>query len=105
MWAKVKGKTENDLLKMPFKAAYIFRPGYIQPLKGVKSSTLWYSLIYKIFSPIYLILKYFPGSATNTVNIGKGIDKSSRLKLLKTILENKEINELAINKNKYLLSL
>ena len=56
MWARVKGKTENTLLEMPFKAAYMFRPNYIQPLKGVKSKT-WYSLIYTLFSPIYLILK------------------------------------------------
>src|SRR5580692_145558 len=34
MWARVKGKTENALLQMPFKATYIFRPGYIQPLHG-----------------------------------------------------------------------
>src|SRR5882724_11679067 len=39
MWARVKGKTENDLLKLPFKAAYIFRPAGIQPLHGIKSRT------------------------------------------------------------------
>ena len=50
MWARVKGRTENNLLEMPFKSAYMFRPGYIQPLKGVKSSTNWYSFIYKILS-------------------------------------------------------
>ena len=39
MWARVKGETENALLALPFKAAYMFRPGYIQPMKGVRSST------------------------------------------------------------------
>ena len=39
MWARVKGKTENDLLKLPFKAAYMFRPAGIQPLHGVRSKT------------------------------------------------------------------
>src|ERR1700737_4945108 len=41
MWARVKGKTENDLLKLPFKAAYMFRPAGIQPLPGIKSPTAW----------------------------------------------------------------
>jgi uncharacterized protein YbjT (DUF2867 family) len=41
MWARVKGKTENDLLKLPFKAAYMFRPNGIQPLHGVRSKTGW----------------------------------------------------------------
>ena len=41
MWARVKGKTENDLLKLPFKAAYMFRPAGIQPLHGVRSKTAW----------------------------------------------------------------
>ncbi len=36
MWARVKGKTENDLLRLPFKAAYMFRPGAIVPLHGIK---------------------------------------------------------------------
>ena len=39
MWARVKGETENALLKLPFKAAYMFRPGAIQPMHGIKSKT------------------------------------------------------------------
>jgi len=53
MWARVKGKTENDLLKLPFKAAYMFRPGYIQPTKGLKNS---YKM-YKVLSPFYPLWK------------------------------------------------
>jgi len=94
MWARVKGKTENTLLKMSFKSAYMFRPGYIQPLKGVKSRTNWYSLIYKLFSPIYLILKQFPSTATNTINIGKAMIKVVEGNYSNNILNNKEINEL-----------
>ena len=94
MWARVKGKTENKLLEMPFKSAYMLRPGYIQPLKGVKSSTNWYSLIYKIFSPIYLILKHFPATATNTINIGKAMIRVAKGDYSSKILGNKEINEL-----------
>ena len=45
MWARVKGKTENDLMKLPFKAAYMFRPGYIQPTKGLKNTYQFYKMI------------------------------------------------------------
>jgi uncharacterized protein YbjT (DUF2867 family) len=44
-WARVKGKTENDLLKLPFRAAYMFRPAGIQPLHGVRSKTSWVQAI------------------------------------------------------------
>ena len=55
MWARVKGRTENKLLNTGFKGAYMFRPGYIQPLKGIKSKTQWYAFLYLIFKPIYLL--------------------------------------------------
>jgi len=46
IWARVKGKTENALLGLPFKAAFMFRPGYIQPLRGLRSKTRWYQALY-----------------------------------------------------------
>lgn len=95
MWARIKGKTENALLKMPFKKAYMFRPGYIQPLKGIKSKTKWVQAIYTIFWPVYAILKHFPQTATNTSNMGLAMIKTLDGKYAKSILENKEINELA----------
>jgi hypothetical protein len=56
-WARIKGKTENDLLGMNFRDAYMFRPGYIEPLKGQKHAYK----IYKLFSPIFPLLeKLFP---------------------------------------------
>lgn len=57
MWARVKGKTENDLLNLPFKAAYMFRPGVILPLHGVKSKTKLYQFFYNLMGPIYPVLK------------------------------------------------
>ena len=51
-WARVKGKTENDLLKLPFKAAYMFRPSGIQPLHGVRSKTGWINVIYALTAPL-----------------------------------------------------
>ena len=95
MWARVKGKTENELLAMPFKKAYMFRPGYIQPLRGIKSKTSWYAALYMVFKPIYLILKHFPSTATNTTNMGLAMINSLKGHYSKTILENKDINELA----------
>ena len=56
-WARVKGKTENDLIKLPFRDAYMFRPGYIEPIKGQNKAYK----VYKFFSPIYPLLeKLFP---------------------------------------------
>lgn len=94
MWARVKGKTENAILNMGFKAAYMFRPNYIQPMKGVKSKT-WYSLIYTFFSPIYMLLKHFPSLATNSVNIGLAMINVAEGTHPVKILGNSEINEVA----------
>ncbi len=67
MWARVKGKTENDLLKLPFKAAYMFRPGYIQPTKGLKNSYT----IYKVLSPFYPLWKIlFPKYVCTLEEVG-----------------------------------
>ena len=56
MWARVKGKTENDLLKLPFKAAYMFRPAGIQPLHGIRSKTAWVQAIYVAAAPLLTLL-------------------------------------------------
>jgi hypothetical protein len=67
MWARVKGKTENDLLKLPFKDAYMFRPGYIQPIKGLKNTYK----AYKIFASFYPVIKFlFSKYATTLKEIG-----------------------------------
>ena len=70
MWARVKGKTENDLLKLPFKDVYSYRPGYIQPINGLKKSYT----IYKILTPFYAILeKLFPKHVGTLEEIGKSM--------------------------------
>jgi uncharacterized protein YbjT (DUF2867 family) len=56
MWARVKGKTENHLMRVPFKATYMFRPGYIQPMRGVTSSTPLYRVAYAVLGPFYPVL-------------------------------------------------
>ena len=95
MWARVKGKTENDLLNLGFKKAYMFRPGFIQPMRGIQSRTAAYRIIYKIFWPLYLILKGFPSAATNTTHCGLAMIAVTNQQPDFKILGNKEINQMA----------
>ena len=88
MWARVKGKTENDLMKLPFKAAYMFRPGYIQPTKGLKNSYK----AYKIFAPFYPIIKLlFSKYATTLKEIGLAMINITLYGSEKKVLECKDI--------------
>jgi uncharacterized protein YbjT (DUF2867 family) len=74
MWARVKGQTENALLQMPFKAAYMFRPGYIQPLHGVQTKTKWVGAMYAVIGPLYPALKLlFPKYVTTTECVGRAM--------------------------------
>jgi uncharacterized protein YbjT (DUF2867 family) len=74
MWARVKGQTENALLRLPCKAAYMFRPGYIQPLHGIKSRTNLYRALYTVVSPIYPLLQaLFPKYVITTEQLGRAI--------------------------------
>lgn len=94
MWARVKGKTENALLTMPFKSVYMFRPGYIQPLKGIKSKTKLYRIMYAIFKPLYFVLRDFENFVTNTEILGKAMILTARKGYDKAVLESKDINEI-----------
>ncbi|MBC7920279.1 MAG: epimerase [Ferruginibacter sp.] len=74
MWARVKGKTENALLALPFRGAYMFRPGYIHPLHGIKSSTALYNALYTVLKPLYPLMKsLFPNGVTTTQAMGKAM--------------------------------
>jgi uncharacterized protein YbjT (DUF2867 family) len=93
MWARVKGKTENDLLKLPFKAAYMFRPAAIQPLHGIKSKTAWYQMIYDMTSPLFTLLKRVaPKYVTTTEQVGRAMIKVARDGFRKPLLESEDIN-------------
>ncbi len=94
MWARIKGKTENELLRMPFKRAYMFRPGYIQPMNGVKSRNKLYSVVYSIFEPFYFILKHIDSMVTNSETLGKAMIIASLTGFERKILECKDINEI-----------
>jgi uncharacterized protein YbjT (DUF2867 family) len=95
MWARVKGKTENALLQMPFKAAYMFRPGYIQPLHGIRPKIKWIGALYAVIGPLYPLWKLlFPKYVTTTECIGRAMLKVARQGAPKHVLEVSDINSL-----------
>lgn len=94
MWARVKGKTENALLKMPFRNAYMFRPGVILPKKGIKSKTKLYQAAYTILRPFFPLMEK-SASVTDTTKVGLAMIQAALYGTDKKHLENKDINELA----------
>jgi uncharacterized protein YbjT (DUF2867 family) len=96
MWARVKGRTENALMRLPFQAVYIFRPGFIQPLHGIKSRTPLYNAIYTVLGPLYPILNAIaPRYVTTTEQVGRAMIAVAAHGAPQRILENRDINEAA----------
>ena len=96
MWARVKGRTENALLALPFRAAYMFRPGFIQPVKGVRSKTGWYQAVYTVAAPLYPALRaLLPGAVTTTSNLGRALIQVAAVGYSKPVLYSRDINALA----------
>jgi uncharacterized protein YbjT (DUF2867 family) len=95
MWARIKGKTENDLLKLPFRAAYMFRPGAIQPMHGIRSKTKLYQVFYTVLNPILPLLKsVFPQYITTTEQLGRAMLRVAKQGYPRPILETKDIDTL-----------
>jgi uncharacterized protein YbjT (DUF2867 family) len=95
MWARVKGMTENALLAMPFRAAYMFRPAFIQPGMGITSKTRSYRVFYKLLGPLLPLLKaLFPRFVTTTEEVGRAMLEVVRHGAPKRVLENADIVEL-----------
>src|SRR6266550_3915650 len=95
MWARVKGRTENALLSMPFKAAYMFRPGAIIPLHGIRSSTGWYNAMYAVLKPLYPLLnRIAPTMFTTTEQLGRAMISVARHGYSRSVLETADINRL-----------
>ncbi len=94
MWASVKGKTENDLLKLPFRAAYMFRPGAIQPLHGARSKTAWVNAIYVVTAPLWALLhRVAPKYVTTTEEIGRAMLAVAKRGYPKRILESEDFRK------------
>ena len=96
MWARVKGKTENDVMKLGFKKAIMFRPGGIIPLRGIKSRTPMYQFMLTYFLWMLKLIQWInPNSITDTTRIGLAMINSHKKGTDGTILMPKDINALA----------
>jgi uncharacterized protein YbjT (DUF2867 family) len=97
MWARVKGRTENALLRLPFAAAYMFRPGIIQPLDGIRSKTTLYQVFYTLAKPLLPILRAaFPNLILTTRQIGQAMLAVARQGFPKRVLESRDIRAAAL---------
>ncbi len=95
MWARVKGRTENALLALPFRAAYMFRPGLIQPMHGIRSRTASYRVLYAVLSPILgLARRWFPKYVLTTEEIGLAMLKVANVGAPKRVLETADLRAL-----------
>ncbi len=92
MWARIKGKTENQVLKIA-QSAYVFRPGYIHPMKGVRSRFRTYRIIHTVLRHLYPFLnRVLPTHVTTTENIGRAMIQVALGGYSKSVLENQDIN-------------
>jgi uncharacterized protein YbjT (DUF2867 family) len=91
MWARVKGRTENALLRLPL-SAYMFRPGFIQPLDGIESKTPSYRIFYKVLGPLMPLLRWaLPRQILTTREIGQAMLAVAKHGYEKRILEIRDI--------------
>jgi uncharacterized protein YbjT (DUF2867 family) len=96
MWARVKGRTENALQHLPFAAVYLFRPGIIQPLHGIRSQTRLYRILYGLLKPVLPALRMLlPNQILTTEVIGKAMLQAARNGRGRHVLEPRDINSLA----------
>jgi uncharacterized protein YbjT (DUF2867 family) len=88
MWARVKGKTENALMRLPFAGAYMFRPGIIQPAHGEQSRTALYRIFYSIGRPLMpLARRAFPNQVLTTEQVGRAMLEVGRHGYEKRVME------------------
>lgn len=98
MWERVRGRTENALFKLPFRGVYVFRPGMIQPLDGIKSKTAAYRLFYSLFKPVLPLLRAaLPNQVLTTRQIGQAMLAVTRSASRSRVLETAEIAQLGRN--------
>ncbi|MBC7686195.1 MAG: epimerase [Bdellovibrionales bacterium] len=92
MWERVRGTTENALLKLPFRGVYIFRPGMIQPLDGIKSKTSAYRLFYSLTKPLLPLLRAaLPRHVLSTRQVGQAMLEAVRMGAPRRVLESADI--------------
>jgi hypothetical protein len=92
MWARVKGRTENRLAKLPFKAAFMFRPGLMKPTRGQKNV----KVIFRMLGLLYPLWKALsPMRVCTLEDLGLAMIQAVEAGYPKRILENKDIAQLA----------
>ena len=92
-WARIKGQTENALLRLPIKAAFMFRPGMIVPLHGIRSKTAIYRWLYIVLTPLLPLLeRTFPKYVTTTERLGRAMLHVAHVGATKRVLGNSDIN-------------
>jgi uncharacterized protein YbjT (DUF2867 family) len=97
MWARVKGATENALMRMGFAGVALFRPGYIQPRGGVRSKVGWYRAIYAMIGPFYpLLRRLMPGAVTDSDTLGRAMIAAVLPGVNAGVVEPVEINRLGV---------
>ena len=101
MWARVKGRTENALQRLPFKAVYLFRPGIILPLDGIRSKTRSYRLTYAVIGPLLTLLRpLMPNIVLTTDGVGRAMIAAVRRGASKNALEPHDIYALTLESNR-----
>ncbi len=99
MWARVKGRTENAILALGFRAAYMLRPGIIQPQDGIKSKTRSYRIFYSALAFMLPVLRAaFPDHVLSTRQIGLAMLILAKHGFAKAILESRDINVVAASR-------
>jgi uncharacterized protein YbjT (DUF2867 family) len=97
MWARVKGRTENALLRLPFKAAYMLRPGVIIPMHGIRSKTRLYRAFYMVLGPLLpLMKKLFPRAIITTEQLGRVMLRLARSGYSTHVLETADLATLSV---------
>ena len=92
MWARVKGRTEAALTALSFRAVYLFRPGYIQPIGGIRSKTRLYRTLYAVAAPLFPLLRVLaPAHVTTTEEVGRAMLRVVREGVPERVLGNREI--------------
>ena len=103
MWARVKGATENAILALPFKASYVFRPAFVQPMHGIVSRTGWYNAMYRVFGPLFpLLSRLAPGYTVTTEQFGRAMLALARAGTKydgSQVLESRDIRALGQNRS------
>jgi uncharacterized protein YbjT (DUF2867 family) len=93
MWARVKGRTENALLRLPFESAYMLRPAVILPMHGVKSRTMLYRIFYTLMTPAYPLLTRLPAKyVTTSERVGRAMLRLARSGYSSRVLESADID-------------